>query len=42
VDDESHPIAEKIEREWLKKLGKGNWRSHQLKVYHDWNKHSRK
>lgn len=41
VDSQAHAIAVKAEREWLKKK-KGNWRSHQMKVYHDWKRHGRK
>ncbi|GEM_PF-6749712 len=41
VDSQAHTVAVKAEREWLKKR-KGNWRSHQMKVYHDWDRHGRK
>ena len=41
VDSQAHEIAVKAEREWLKK-NKGNWRSHQMKVYYDWKKHGKK
>lgn len=41
VDSEAHSVAEKIEEKWLK-ARKGNWRSHQLKVFHDWKKHGKK
>lgn len=41
VDSQAHSIAVRAEREWLKKK-KGNWRSHQMKVYHDWRKHGKK
>lgn len=37
VDDEAHVVANKKERSYLKKIG-GNWKSHQLTVYHLWNK----
>ncbi len=41
VDSQAHAVAVAVEKKWLEKQG-GNWRSHQMKVYHDWRKHGRK
>jgi hypothetical protein len=37
VDEESHLVATAKEQQYLERIG-GNWRSHQLKVYHLWDK----
>ncbi len=37
VDEEAHIIATKKEKEYLEGV-KGNWRSHELKVFWDWHK----
>lgn len=37
IDNEAHVVARKKEREYLEKV-KGNWKSHELKVYWDWHK----
>lgn len=37
IDNEAHTVARKKEREYLEKV-KGNWKSHELKVYWDWHK----
>jgi len=37
VDDEAHVVATKKEEQYLKSIG-GNWRSHQILVYHLWDR----
>ena len=37
LDEEAHMVATKKEREFLESV-KGNWRSHELKVFWDWHK----
>jgi|GEM_PF-2505394 len=37
LDKEAHVVATKKEEEYLKRIG-GSWRSHQLVVYHLWDK----
>ena len=37
LDEEAHIVATQKEKEYLKSL-KGNWRSHELKVFWDWHK----
>lgn len=37
IDIEAHVVATEKEEEYLKRIG-GNWRSHQLIVYHLWDK----
>ena len=37
IDKEAHLVATQKEKEYLKNI-KGNWRSHELKVFWDWHK----
>ena len=37
VDDEAHLVATQKEKEYLESV-KGNWKSHELKVFWDWHK----
>ena len=37
LDEEAHVVATKKEKEYLESV-KGNWRSHELKVFWDWHK----
>src|SRR3989344_4285240 len=37
LDEEAHVVATLKEKEYLKSV-KGNWRSHELKVFWDWHK----
>jgi len=41
TDNEAHPVAKEKEKEYLKSV-KGNWRSHQLRVFWDWHKQGEK
>lgn len=38
VDKEAHIVATQKEKEYLEGV-KGNWKSHELKVFWDWHKH---
>lgn len=38
VDEEAHVVATQKEKEYLESV-KGNWKSHELKVFWDWHKH---
>ncbi len=37
IDDEAHIVATQKEKEYLENV-KGNWKSHELKVFWDWHK----
>lgn len=37
LDEEAHAVATAKEKQYLKRIG-GNWKSHQMTVYHLWSK----